>query len=161
MKIGQVQHIEKQAAGEAILLACQNMRSPEPVPLGEYRGFTMTLSFDTFSREYQIELKNKMRHRVSLGSDINGNIIRIDNALDNIEKRLQHVMEQHENVTKQYETAKLEVTKPFVSEDELQQKTRRLDELNILLNMDEKSNEILDEGEEIIEKGVPEKERER
>ena len=149
MKIGEVLHAEKQAAGEAILLACQNMRSPEPVPLGEYRGFTMTLSFDTFSREYQIELKNKMRHRVSLGSDINGNIIRIDNALDNIEKKLQHVMEQHENVTKQYKTAKLEVTKPFVSEDELQQKTRRLDELNILLNMDEKSNELLDENVEV------------
>jgi len=149
MKIGEVLHAEKQAAGEAILLACQNMRSPEPVPLGEYRGFTMTLSFDTFSREYQIELKNKMRHRVSLGSDANGNITRIDNALDNIEKRLQHVMEQHENVTKQYETAKFEVTKPFVSEEELQQKTRRLDELNILLNMDEKSNEILDEDVEV------------
>ena len=90
-----------------------------------------------------------MRHRVSLGSDVNGNITRIDNALDNIEKRLQHVMEQHENVTKQYKTAKLEVTKPFVSEDELQQKTRRLDELNILLNMDEKSNELLDENVEV------------
>ena len=149
MKIGEVLHAEKQTAGEAILLACQNMRSPEPVPLGEYRGFTMTLSFDTFSREYQIELKNKMRHRVSLGSDVNGNITRIDNALDNIEKRLQHVMEQHENVTKQYETAKFEVTKPFVSEEELQQKTRRLDELNILLNMDEKSNELLDEDVEV------------
>ena len=161
MKIGEMLHAEKQSAGEAILLACQNMRSPQPIPLGEYRGFEMTLSFDTFSREYQIELKHQMRHRVSLGSDVNGNITRIDNALENIEKRLQRALEQHENVTKQFETAKLEVTKPFVSEEELQQKTRRLDELNILLNMDEKSNEILDEGEETIEKEVPEKEQER
>ena len=149
MKIGEVIHAEKQAAGEAILLACQNMRSPDPIHLGEYKGFIMTLSFDTFSREYQIELKHKMRHRVSLGTDANGNITRIDNALDNIEKRLLSVRQQHENVIKQYETATVEVTKPFVSEEELQQKTRRLDELNILLNMDEKSNEIVDDGVEI------------
>ena len=149
MKIEENVHTEKKAAGEAILLACQNMRSPDPVPLGEYRGFSMTLSFDTFSREYQIELKHKMRHRVSLGTDANGNITRIDNALDNIEKRLLSVRQQYKNVIKQYETAKVEVTKPFVSEEELQQKMRRLDELNILLNVDEKSNEIPDDGVEV------------
>lgn len=161
MKIGEVIHVEKQDAGKAILLACQNMRSPDSVSLGEYRGMVMSLSFDTFSKEYRIELKHKMRYKVSLGSDANGNITRIDNALENIEKRLLSVKEQHGNVIKQYETAQVEVTKPFVSEEELQQKTRRLDELNILLNMDEKSNEIVDDEVGIIEKEVQEKIRER
>ena len=161
MKIGEQLYSEKQAAGEAILAACRNMRSPEPVPLGEYRGFEMTLSFDTFSREYQIELKHKMRHVVALGSDAKGNITRLDHALENIEKRLHAAKEQYENVLKQYETAKKEVEKPFVNEDELQQKTRRLDELNILLNMDEKSNEILDDGMEDRRPAEKERETER
>ena len=161
MKIGGVMHTEKMAAGEAILLAYQNMRSPEAVPLGEYRGMSMALSFDTFAREYQIELKHRMRHVVSLGSDANGNITRIDHALENMEKRLSAAKEQHENVIRQFETAKLEVEKPFANEAELQEKTRRLDELNILLNMDEKSNEIIDDGNETMEKEVPEKDLER
>jgi len=161
MKIGQQVYSEKQAAGEAILVACRNMRNPEPVPLGEYRGFEMTLSFDTFSREYQIELKHQMRHMVALGSDANGSITRLDHALENIEKKLHTAKEQYENILKQYETAKQEVKKPFVSEEELQQKTRRLDELNILLNMDEKSNEILDDGMEDKEPAQKEREIER
>jgi len=98
---------------------------------------------------------------VELGSDANGNITRIDNALENIERRLEDVINKHENVIKQYETAKNEVEKPFVNEEELQQKMKRLDELNILLNMDEKTSEIVDDSPEETASEAPEKEYER
>jgi len=161
MKVGDESYLEKQAAGEAILLACDNMRSPDPVPLGEYKGLEMTLSFNTFNRVFEVELKHRMAHRVELGSDANGNITRIDNALENIERRLEDVINKHENVIKQYETAKMEVEKPFVNEEELQQKMKRLDELNILLNMDEKTSEIVDDSPEETASEAPEKEYER
>lgn len=136
MKIGDKLHTEKKDAGEAIFLACKNMRSPEPIRIGMYRGFEMTLMFDSLSREYNIELKHAMRYTVSLGSDAGGNIIRLENA-------------------------KEEVNKPFVSEDELQQKLKRLDELNVLLSLDEKCNEIVDDGTESEEKNAAEIEQER
>ena len=161
MKIGDTMYMEKNDAGEAILLSCKNMRSPEPIRLGMYRGFEMTLMFDSFSREYQVELKHAMRYTVSLGSDAGGNIIRLDNALDNVSKNLESVTEQYENVMKQLENAKEEVNKPFVSEDELQQKLKRLDELNVLLSLDEKCNEIVDDGTEPEEKSAAEIEQER
>jgi len=148
MTVDGVSYTEKAEAGEAILSACRNMKNPGPVPLGTYRGFDMTLSFDTLNREYEIELKHKSRHRAALGSDVFGNITRLDNALKNIERKLKLAEEQHENLLAQYETAKTEVTKEFANEDELNEKTKRLDELNILLNMDKRENEILDEKED-------------
>ena len=117
--------------------------------------------FDSFSREYQVELKHAMRYTVPLGGDVGGNIIRLDNALDNVPKTLESVTEQYENVMKQLENAKEEVDKPFVSEDELQQKLKRLDELNVLLSLDEKCNEIVDDGTEPEEKSAAEIEQER
>ncbi|SCI29377.1 Sporulation initiation inhibitor protein soj [uncultured Roseburia sp.] len=93
-------------------------------------------------------MKHKTRHRAVLGSDVFGNITRLDNALENIEKKLKLAEEQHENLLAQYETAKTEVTKEVANEDELNEKTKRLDELNILLNIDKKGNEILDEKED-------------
>ena len=148
MTVDGISYTEKAEAGEAILSACRNMKNPDPVPLGTYRGFDMTLSFDTLNREYEIELRHKARHRATLGSDVFGNITRLDNALENIEKKLKLAEEQHENLLAQYETAKTEVTKEFANEDELNEKTKRLDELNILLNMDKRENEILDEKED-------------
>ena len=156
MEIKGVSFSEKQDAGQAIIDACQQMNSPDPIPLGSYRGFQMELFFDTGERAYKIALKGNLRYNVTLGSDIYGNITRLDNALEGLEKRLDTAVEDLENTTKQFETAKVEVTKPFIQEDELKSKTARLDELNILLNMDKPENEIVGEepgeGEEAPER---------
>jgi uncharacterized membrane-anchored protein YhcB (DUF1043 family) len=103
----------------------------------------MELSFDTVERAYKVALKGKLRYTVTLGSDLYGNITRLDNALEGLEKRLDTAVAELENTKKQFETAKVEVTKPFAQEDELKSKTARLDELNILLNMDKPENEIV------------------
>lgn len=156
MEIKGASFVEKQDAGQAIIDACQQMNSPDPIPLGSYRGFQMELSFDTVERAYKVALKGKLRYTVTLGSDLYGNITRLDNALEGLEKRLDTAVAELENTKKQFETAKIEVTKPFAQEDELKSKTARLDELNILLNMDKPENEIVgdepDEGEEVPER---------
>ena len=104
----------------------------------------MELSFDTFSREYKITLIHQLRHPVTLGTDIFGNIQRLDNALGAFEERLAACVEQLENTHVQLENAKVEVQKPFPQEEELKTKTERLNELNALLNLDKKENEIVD-----------------
>ena len=152
MQVSGISFTDKAEAGKAILSACQAMTSPDPVPLGEYRGFPMELSFDTFHREYKVNLKGELRHSVTLGTDTFGNITRLDNALDNLSKRLETAVQELGNTKRQLETAKLDVGKPFAQEEELKTKTARLDELNILLNMDKRENEIvgseIEEGEE-------------
>ena len=135
---------EKKAAGDAILGLCKSMTSPDPVPIGQYRGFDMELSFDTFSREYKITLIHQLRHTVTLGTDIFGNIQRLDNTLGAFEERMAACVEQLENTRVQLENAKAEVQKPFPQEEELAAKTARLNELNALLNLDKKENEIVD-----------------
>ena len=135
---------EKKAAGDAILGLCKSMTSPDPIPIGQYRGFDMELSFDTFSREYKITLIHQLRHTVTLGTDIFGNIQRLDNTLAAFEERMAACVEQLENTRVQLENAKAEVQKPFPQEEELAAKTARLNELNALLNLDKKENEIVD-----------------
>lgn len=135
---------EKKAAGDAILGLCKSMTSPEPIPIGQYRGFDMELSFDTFSREYKITLIHQLRHTVTLGTDIFGNIQRLDNTLGAFEERMAACTEQLENTRVQLENAKAEVQKPFPQEEELAAKTARLNELNALLNLDKSENEIVD-----------------
>ena len=120
------------------------MTNPEPKIIGEYRGFTMELSFDSFSREYKLSLKNELSHSVALGSDVHGNITRLDNALEVFETKMQACEEMLANTKTQMENAKVEVERPFVQEDELKTKSAKLDELNILLNMDQKDNELVD-----------------
>ena len=137
-------YTDKKAAGSAILAACKAMTSPDSVPLGQYRGFDMDLSFNNFSREYQITMKGALHHTATLGTDIYGNILRLDNVLGTMEERLIANREQLENTNVQLTNAKAEVEKPFAKEDELKRKMARLDELNILLNMDKKENEIVD-----------------
>lgn len=148
---------EKSEAGQAIIDACGKMTNSDPIPLGEYRGFQMDLSFDTFEREYRVRLKGELSYSTALGSDVYGNITRLDNVLEGLEKRLDLSVQELENTEKQFEAAKVAVEKPFEKEEELKTKTARLDELNILLNMDKRENEIVggepDEGEtEIPEK---------
>ena len=143
---------EKADAGNAILEACQAMTNPDSISLGEYRGFQTELSFDTFSKEYVIKLKGELGYFVSLGTDTFGNITRLDNALEGLPKRLETNEQELDNVKKQFEIAKVDVEKPFNQEEELKTKTARLNELNTLLNVDKRDNEIVggepDEGDE-------------
>ena len=123
---------DKKAAGEAIIGLCKSMTNPDPIHIGEYRGFDMELFFDSFSREYKITLKHELRHTVTLGTDIFGNIQRLDNALNSFQEKLTACEAQLENTKVQLENAKLEVQKPFPQEDELKTKTARLNELNAM-----------------------------
>lgn len=120
------------------------MTSPDPVPLGQYRGFAMELFFESLSKQYQIVLKNQLRHTVTLGMDVMGNIQRIDNVLNDFPAQRQKCKARLENVRTQLANAKAEVEKPFPQENELKEKTARLNELNILLNLDKQENEIVD-----------------
>lgn len=151
MMVSGVSYSEKAEAGQAIINACKSMNSPDAIPLGEYRGFQMELYFDTVQRNYVVKLKGETSRDVPLGDDAHGNIVRIDNGIERFEEALADTKNSLENTEKQFETAKQEIEKPFAKEDELRAKTARLDELNILLNMDKKENEIVggepDEGE--------------
>ena len=151
MMVSGVSYSEKSEAGQAIINTCKSMNSPDAIPLGEYRGFQMELYFDTVQRNYVVKLKGETSRDVPLGDDAHGNIVRIDNGIERFEEALADTKNSLENTEKQYETAKQEIEKPFAKEDELRAKTARLDELNILLNMDKKENEIVggepDEGE--------------
>jgi hypothetical protein len=144
MIVGGISYTEKAKAGWAILEACKNMTSPDPVQLGEYRGFPMTLSFEPFAKEYKVTLGGKLSHDVSLGMDAHGNIIRIDNVLEGMEAKLENCEASLGNVKTQLETAKGEQDRPFVQEQEYSEKSARLKEVNIMLNMDQKDHELLD-----------------
>ena len=153
MMVSGVSYSEKAEAGQAIINACKSMNSPDAIPLGEYRGFQMELYFDTVQRNYVVKLKGETSRDVPLGDDAHGNIVRIDNGIECFEEALADTKNSLENTEKQFETAKQEIEKPFAKEKELRAKTARLDELNILLNMDKKENEIVggepDEGEAV------------
>ena len=144
MVIEGVVHSSKKAAGSAILEVCRNMTTPDPIPLGRYRGFAMQLHFDSMKREYVITLQGQLSHPVSLGTDIFGNIQRLDNVIESFPERVENCRALLENVHHQLEAAKTEAQAPFPREDELKAKSTRLDELNILLNLDKKENEIVD-----------------
>lgn len=145
------EYAEKKGAGTAILEACKAMTSPEAVVIGTYRGFTMELSFDTFRREYQLALCHELRHTVTLGTDTYGNLQRMDNALEGLESRLKDYEQALEDTKAQLETAKVEVQKPFAQEEELATKSDRLEELNALLNMDQRDNELAEPSAEEME----------
>jgi len=144
MEVEGTVYTDKKAAGSAILAACKAMTRPDPVPLGQYRGFAMELSFESFSKEFRITLKGALTHTTGLGTDIFGNILRLDNLLGGMEERLIACREELANVNVQLDNAKQEMEKPFPQEDELKTKSARLDELNILLNMDKRESEIVD-----------------
>ncbi len=150
MTVKGVFYSEKADAGNAILEACQAMTNPDPISLGEYRGFQMELYFE--AREYKVKLKGELGYPVTLGTDTFGNITRFDNALEGLPKRLEINEQELENTKKQFETAKVDVGKPFNQEEELTAKTARLNELNALLNVDKRENEIVgcepDEGDD-------------
>ena len=139
-----VPHTDKKEAGAALLTMCQTMLSPEATQIGSYRGLTLELAFDTFAREYRLTMIGQLRHTVTLGTDVFGNLQRMDNALEGLPIKEQACREQLSNLQTQLETAKAEVQKPFPREEELTTKTARLKELNTLLNLDHKEPEIVD-----------------
>ena len=139
-----VTHADKKEAGAALLTMCQTMLSPEATQVGSYRGLTLELAFDTFAREYRLTMIGQLRHTVTLGTDVFGNLQRMDNALEGLPIKEQACREQFSNLQTQLETAKAEVQKPFPREAELNTKTARLEELNTLLNLDHKEPEIVD-----------------
>ena len=145
MVVGGVAYTEKKAAGTAILAARKTLTDDNAViPLGEYRGFQMELSFDPFYKDYTVKLSGVRDCGVSLGTDVFGNIQRLDNLLNNFEYQLKSAQNDLTTYETQLASAKVEVEKPFPQEDELKTKSARLDELNILLNMDKQENEIVD-----------------
>ena len=148
MCVKEITYTEKAQAGKALLDACSQMESTEPVSVGSYRGFGMELSYEAFSKEYQVSLKGALSHRVSLGTDVFGNITRLDNALNGLEQRLESSREALERTKEQMETAKAESGKPFPREQELREKSQRLAELTKLLKLDEKDRELLDSAPE-------------
>ncbi len=156
MQIDGVLYTDKKEAGTALLEYTKKMKNPEPVRMGSYRGFALDMSFDVFSKEYVITLKGSLKHSVPLGTDFFGNILRLDNALNAFPEKQIHCKEQLEREKGELENAKVEVEKPFPKEEEYTAKVKRLDELNILLNMDKRENEIVDgERNEEIEDSVP------
>ena len=139
-----VTYADRKEAGAALLTMCQTMLSPEATQIGSYRGLTLELAFDTFAREYRLTMIGQLRHTVTLGTDVFGNLQRMDNALEGLPIKEQTCREQLSNLQTQLETAKAEVQKPFPREEELTTKTARLEELNTLLNLDHKEPEIVD-----------------
>lgn len=158
MQIHGTVYTEKAEAGKALIEACKQLTNLDSVSIGSYRGFEMQIFYGVFSKEYQVSLKGQLTHTVSLGTDIRGNITRLDNALNGLENRLQEDRDRLENTKTQMEAAKADAAKPFSREQELQEKSKRLAELTKLLKMDEKDRELLDsapdEGDEQPERKV-------
>ena len=147
MEIDGITYTEKKPAGTAILVACERKTTVEEAPLGSYRGFSMGLAFEPFQKEFQIILRRQLSYPVSLGNDALGNLQRIDNLLDGLEGRLTNAKRQLETTQEEMRTAKQEAEKEFPKEQELREKAARLQELNSLLNMDERDNTVLDDNE--------------
>ena len=155
MKVGDKPYTDKKEAGTALVEMCREMKTVNvPATVGEYAGFQMAVSFDSFNHKFVMNLKGQLSHNLEIGSDPLGNIARINHALESMPKQLAEAQTKLENVEHQLETAKTEVNKPFAQEAELAQKQERLAALNALLNMDEKGGEALgmdDEPENIPE----------
>lgn len=166
MQISERMYYEKKEAGKALIEACKAMKSHDGVPLGDYRGMQMELSYNSFSKDFVVTLKGKRMHRVPLGTDIFGNITRIDNEIEKFSDKLEQCRQKLDTLKGQLETAKSEAKKEFPKEKELSEKVARLGELNALLDMDKKERVLLDEDapeeqEEVSEKKDVILERER
>lgn len=150
---------EKAEGGQKIIDACQQMSSPDPVRLGTYRGFDLELSFNTMERTYEVKIRGAASRIISLGTDPAGNITRIDNAVEKISERLEAIKAELDGLEKQFEIAKVEVKKPFAKEQELKEKTDRLNVLNGLLNVDKRDNELADDEPGEVEETTERKEK--
>ena len=149
MKIQDKFYEEKELAGNALLLACKSHKSLDSKPIGEYRGFEILLSYDAFYNYHKLTLKKNAQYQVELGTDVYGNITRIDNQINSISKKLEIEKALLADVEHQFENAKEEVNRPFEKEQELQEKSVRLSELNRELDIGRKDDiesiEVLDD----------------
>ena len=162
MKIEGILYTEKQDAGKKLLECVQNLKSMEEKKIGEYRGFNMTVSFDSFTKNIKLKLKNKFSYSIDLGTDANGNITRINNCLENIAKDIPIEREKLDNTNFQLENAKQEIQKEFPKEQELKEKLQKLDQINAELKINDNDHEMLgDEQEEKEEKQTNKKSPER
>lgn len=161
MIIKGIEYTEKEQAGKAILEACKTKTNPDLEDIGEYRGFRLELGFNSVEREFTMTIKNKYSYNIMLGSDVYGNITRINNALEAIKDKIPDEKLKIEDIKKQLENAKIEMQKPFPQEELLDEKMKRLEELNILLKLDEKEKQVLDTSNDEIENNEKEKEKER
>ena len=144
IKIGNRVFTDKKEAGTVLIDMCRNAKQPNTaVAIGEFQGFKMSVTFDSFSSKFTIALKGQLSHEVEIGADSLGNLQRLSNALDGLSGKMADVEQKLANVEHQLETAKVEVTKPFPQEAELSEKLERLAELNALLNMDEKGDSAM------------------
>lgn len=150
MIVNGVRYDEKADAGQVIIDVCKTLPDSNTYPLGEYRGFKMEVHYEPFSHQHRVEIKGAISHQGVLGSDPLGNITRIDNVIDGLEKVLENEKAELYNTQKQLEIAKEQLRKPFSREDELKQKEARLSKLNALLNVDKKENEIVNDDNEIV-----------
>ena len=142
MRVGNKVYTDKKEAGTALVEMCKEIKSVNaPAVIGEYAGFKMAVSFDSFNHKFVMNIKGQLSHNLEIGVDPLGNISRINHALEAMTKELAEASTKLENVERQLETAKVEVTKPFAQEAELSEKLDRLSALNALLNMDEKGDD--------------------
>ena len=141
------QYNKKEMAGKTILEICKTKENSELEEIGEYRGMKLELQINVAKQEFELFLKGNSEYKISLGNDIYGNITRIDNALSNIRKELEENKEELENTKKQFENAKIDVKIPFDKENELKEKSTRLDRVNALLKLDEKESIIMEDDE--------------
>lgn len=150
MVIGNIEYTDKPLAGKKLLESIQSLKSMEQKEIGQFRGFIMEISFESFSKNIRLKLKNKYSYSIDLGTDANGNITRINNCLENIEKNILLEREKLDNIKLQLENAKQESQKEFPQEQELREKQNKLDEINAELKINDKGHEIL--GDDIEEK---------
>jgi N12 class adenine-specific DNA methylase/adenine-specific DNA methylase len=163
MTIKDYTYSERATAGAALLEACKGMTSPDPQDAGSYMGFSLWLSFDSFAKEYKVTLRGVLGHTITLGPDAGGNMSRINNTLSDLPNKLAYCRDQLATLKQQMVTAKEQIEAPFKQEQELQTKSARLAELNVLLNMDKRENEAVDsmsdEEPEAPERRVVDRER--
>ena len=157
MKIEDTLYTEKQDAGKKLLECVQGLKSMEVKEIGEYRGFKMEISFDSFTKNIKLKLKNKFSYSIDLGTDINGNITRINNCLENIARDIPHEREKLDNTNFQLENAKNEIQKEFPKEQELQEKLKKLDKINAELKINDNTHEMLEDEQEEKEDRSPDK----
>ena len=136
--------LEKKDAGAELIGICKTMTSPQPKEIGSYMGFTLILSFSPVGQIFELSLKHELSHKIQLGADIHGNILRMDNALSNLQKGLEGCKNALVETKKQMANAREEAAKPFSQEDELTEKSERLAALDALLNMDKRESEMID-----------------
>ena len=160
MLIKGIDYTDKETAGKAIIDVCSKKTNSDLEYIGEYRGFNMLLGFNSLEKTFTLTMKNKASHSIELGTDVYGNIQRIDNCLNRIKDYIPNQKEKLEDVNKQLEIAKIEVQKPFIREEELKEKQKQLDELNASLKINEKDKQVLDTSNDEEEKEVEKQDRE-